>query len=106
MTEKELKKMNRYQLLSLLIAQTKRADELEEKLAEAERKLNDRELSFASLGSLAEASLQVSGVFVAAQEAADLYLAAAKKQAEEIVTQAREQALADSRAEEADETQV
>ena len=106
MTEKELKKMNRYQLLSLLIAQTKRADELEEKLAEAEKKLNDRELSFASLGSLAEASLQVSGVFSAAQEAADLYLAAAKKQAEEIVTQAREQVLADSRAEEADETRV
>lgn len=92
MTEKNLKKLNRYQLLELLIAQTERADQLQARLEDAEKQLRDRELQMASLGSIAEASLQLSGVFQAAQEAADLYLDAAKKEAEEIKAAARKEA--------------
>lgn len=92
MTEKNLKKLNRYQLLELLIAQTERADALQARLEEAEKRLQDRELQMASLGSIAEASLQLSGVFRAAQDAAELYLDAAKKQAEEITEAARKEA--------------
>jgi len=84
LTEKELKKLNRYQLLELLIVQTERADKLQTKLEEAEKQLNEKDLKMTSLGSIAEASLQLEGVFQAAQAAADLYIDAAKKKAEEI----------------------
>lgn len=84
LTEKDLKKLNRYQLLELLILQTERADKLQAKLDEKEQALKDRELRLSELGSVAEAALQLSGVFQAAQDAADIYLDAAKKRAEEI----------------------
>jgi len=92
LTEKELKKMNRYQLLELLLLQTQRADKLQQQVEELESQLGDRDLEFASLGSIAEASLQVSGVFRAAQEAADLYLDGARKKAREIEEEAHKKA--------------
>ena len=92
MTEKDLKKLNRYQLLELLIVQTGRADKLQAKLEEAEKQLNKKDLNMTSLGSIAEASLQLGGVFQAAQAAADLYLDAAKKKAEEIENAAHKKA--------------
>ena len=89
MTEKELKKLNRYQLLELLIAQTERADQLQALLEKTEQQLNEQEIKLSALGSIAEASLQLSGVFQAAQDAADLYVASVKKQAEKIEEDAR-----------------
>lgn len=88
MTEKELKKLNRYQLLELLIIQTERADKLQTALEETEKRLNDQEISIFTLGSIAEASLHLNGVFSAAQDAADMYINAAKKRAEEIEEEA------------------
>lgn len=84
MTEKELKKLNRYQLLDMLIIQTERADDLQKRLEEAEAKLDSRDVQMTVLGSIAEASLQLSGVFEAAQKAADSYINAAKTRAAEI----------------------
>lgn len=92
MTDKDLRKLNRYQLLELLVVQTERADKLQAKLDAAEQQLNDHEIKISSLGSVAEAALQLSGVFQAAQEAADLYINAAKKQADAIIAEAEEQA--------------
>jgi len=92
MTEKELRKLNRYQLLELLISQTQRADKLQARLDEAMEHLVDKQLNIATLGSLAEASLQVSGVFQAAQEAADQYLEGARKEAEQIRQEAHRKA--------------
>ena len=92
MTEKDLKKLNRYQLLELLIVQTDRADKLQAKLEEAEKQLENRNVEMEQLGSVAEASLQVCGVFQAAQEAADMYIDAAKKRAEEIEDAAHKKA--------------
>lgn len=88
LTEKELKKLNRYQLLELLILQTERADKLQAKLEAAEKQLAEQEVHIASLGSIAEASLQLNGVFQAAQAAADMYIEAAKRQAADILSQA------------------
>lgn len=88
MTEKELKKLNRYQLLELLVMQTERADKLQKKVEELEQKLEERELTMSQLGSIAEAAVQVSGILEAAQKAADLYLESAKKKAEDILTRA------------------
>ena len=83
-----MRKLNRYQLLELLIAQTDRADKLQAKLEEAEKQLNDKDLKMTSLGSIAEASLELGGVFQAAQAAADLYLEGARQKAEEIQEEA------------------
>lgn len=74
MTEKELKKLNRKQLLELLLKQTERADQLEQELDEAKKQLEDRRIAELEAGSIAEAALKLSGVFEAAQKAADLYL--------------------------------
>lgn len=92
LTEKDLKKLNRYQLLELLIEQTERVDKLQNKLDAAEKYIANHELQISSLGSIAEASLQVKGVFQAAQDAADMYIGAAKKRAEEIEDAAHKKA--------------
>ena len=92
MTEKDLKKLNRYQLLEMLIIQTDRADKLQAKLDATEKQLEKQELQISSLGSIAEASLQLKGVFQAAQDAADMYIDAAKKRAQEIEDAAHKKA--------------
>lgn len=92
MTEKDLKKLNRYQLLELLIMQTERADKLQAQLDEMEKQLNAQNLQMSSLGSVAEASLQLGGVFQAAQDAADIYLKAAQERAKEIEEAANKKA--------------
>ena len=92
MTERDLKKLNRYQLLEMLIVQTERADQLQKLLEETQKKLEDREIKIASLGSIAEASLQLTGVIEAAQKAADLYVNSAKKFAKDIEADAYQEA--------------
>ena len=74
MTDKELKKLSRAELLEMLIAQSKRADELQEKMEKAEAELNSRQLKVDEAGSIAEASLRLNGVFEAAQAASEQYL--------------------------------
>jgi len=92
LTEKDLKKLNRYQLLELLIVQTERADKLQARVDELEQQLQERELKMDSMGSIAEASLQIGGVFQAVQAAAELYLSAAKRNGEEIEAAAQRKA--------------
>ena len=92
MTEKELKKLNRYQLLELLVIQTERADQLQEKADHLERRLQEHDLSLLKLGSIADAAIHINGVLESAQKAADLYLESAKKQADELLAHARHQA--------------
>ena len=74
MTDKELKKLNRLELLEILVKQQERIEELEGQLASANERLEDRQIIIMEAGSLAEASLELTKIFSAAQEAADLYL--------------------------------
>ena len=74
MTDQDLKKLKRADLLELLIAEATENEALRARLAEAEEKLRSREIAIDEAGSLAEASLKLSGVIQAAQEAAGLYL--------------------------------
>lgn len=74
MTDKELSKMNRKELLQVLLRQSKRIDELERQLAEAQAELDRRRIVAAEAGSIAEAALRLNRVFEVAQEAADQYL--------------------------------
>ncbi len=92
MDEKQMRKLSRYQLLELLIMQTERADALEKQVAELEERLNEKEIRISALGSIAEASLQLSGVFEAAQKAANIYLDNAMRKADEIEAAAKKRA--------------
>jgi len=92
LTEKELKKLNRYQLLELLVMQTERADRLQKQVEELEGRLQEQELNFSKLGSLAEAAAQITGLFEATQRTAELYLDSAKKQSNTILAAARSKA--------------
>lgn len=86
MTEKDLRKLSRKQVLELLLKQTERADKLQARLEEAENKLRDRSLIEAEAGSIAEASLKLNGVFEAAEAAASQYLENIKKLGPEAAT--------------------
>ena len=74
MTDKELKKLSRAELLEMLLMQTREVDRLNGKVAELEDRLQQRRLQYENAGDIAQAALQVSGIFEAAQAAADLYL--------------------------------
>ncbi|MGN0157596.1 MAG: hypothetical protein ACI39W_00420 [Brotaphodocola sp.] len=74
MTERELKKLSRADLLEMLIDQSKQLQDTQKKLAEAEDKLCSREIMLQQAGSIAEASIQINGVFEAAQAASQQYL--------------------------------
>ena len=66
MTDKDLRRLSRAELLDILYEQRKR---YEDSLAENQalrQQLEDRTLRIASTGSIAEAAIQVNGVFAAA----------------------------------------
>ena len=74
MTDEELKRLSRAELLEILLAQAQRIEALEAELARTQKRLKSRELKIAESGSIAEAAMKVSFVFEAAQRAADLYV--------------------------------
>lgn len=74
MTDKELHKLNRKELLELMLDQSRQLDDLREQLQHAQEQLTSRQLLLNKAGSIAEASLQLNGVFEAAQAAAEQYL--------------------------------
>lgn len=74
MTDKELRRLRRDELLEILLGQQREIDRLTAALEEAEKKLADREIKIMNAGSIAEASLALTEVFAQAQRAADLYI--------------------------------
>lgn len=75
MTEKELRRMSRKELIEIIAAQKKRELKLQQQLDQAEQLLADRNIKISNAGSIAEAAMALSGVFETAQTAADSYLA-------------------------------
>ena len=74
MTDKELRRLSRSELLEMLIAQTAEKDQLKTRLEQAEAQLLDRRIAIDKAGSLAEAAMSLNGVFQAAEAAAQQYL--------------------------------
>ena len=83
MTEKELHKLKRGELLEMMLAQSREIDALRAKVRELEEKLADREIRIQESGSIAEAALKLNGIFEAAQAAADQYLENVKNQSQD-----------------------
>ncbi len=74
MTDKELQRLRRSELLEILLAQQKQIDSLKKELADANEQLAERKIVIEKSGSIAEAALKLNGIFEAAQRAADQYL--------------------------------
>lgn len=102
MTDKELKHLNRGELIDIIYELQKRYADSKNEITQLQANLEKKELSIAESGSIAEAALKVNGVFEAAQAAADQYLLSiqsanadmaakierVKKQSEEVLRQA------------------
>ena len=69
-----LKKLSRQDLLEMLIESERYVKHLERELAKTKKQLDDRRIMIENSGSIAEAALKLSGIFEAAQAAADQYL--------------------------------
>ena len=74
MTDKELKRLSRTELLELLIEQTKESERLQAELDITRQALEDRRLRVNEIGNLAQAAMEINGVLEAAQAAAQQYL--------------------------------
>lgn len=76
MAERELRRMNRMELIEIIYA----LKQHEEELDNLRQQLADRTLRLEQVGSIAEAALSLNRVFEAAQAAADQYLESVKAQ--------------------------
>lgn len=73
MTEKELKKLGKAELVEMLNTQNKKMERLEEELSEARARLEQRDVAISQCGTLSEAALKLSGIFEDADRAAEQY---------------------------------
>ena len=81
--DRRLQRLRRDELLQILLELEQENEQLVAENQKLKRQLEDREIALADAGNLAEAALKLSGVFEAAQQAADLYLHNVKLRAEE-----------------------
>lgn len=73
MTDKELRRLSRRDLMEILYEQGKEIETLRAELAAKEAELEDRRIMIENSGSIAEAALKLNGVFEAAQAACEQY---------------------------------
>ena len=74
MTERELRRLSRTDLLELLVAQRRENEQLRCILDQTQAQLADRTIQIDKAGSIAETPLQLSGIFNAAQDSCQYYL--------------------------------
>ena len=74
MTDKQLKRLNRRQLLELLLILTEKNEQLQQQLEALQAKLEEKNTHIAQAGTMAEAHMKLSRVFEAADAAAAGYL--------------------------------
>lgn len=78
MTDKELRRLGRPELIEIIYQLEKSQEESRQEIARLQVRLQDRTLRLSEAGSIAQAALQVNGVMEAAQAAADQYVQAAE----------------------------
>ncbi len=80
MTDKELRKLRRNELLEIMLAQSREIDALRLRVAELEAEVEDRKIQISEAGSIAQAAMKLTGIFEEAQRTADLYVENVKRQ--------------------------
>lgn len=73
MTDKELRKLSRGDLMQILLEQSKEIQALRDELAKKEAALEDKRILIENSGSIAEAALKLNGIFEAAEAACKQY---------------------------------
>lgn len=79
---KDLKKLNRTELIEIIYQLKKSEQELQVQVDSLQKRLNSRNLKIANVGTLADAALSLSDIFASAQNAADMYLEEIRKKHE------------------------
>ena len=79
MTDKELQKLKRSELLEIMLGLQNELDDQREENKILQAKLDERTISIENAGSIAEAALEINGVLNDAQKAADVYLENVRK---------------------------
>ena len=74
MTNAEIKRLSKGELITRLTAMTEKCDGLEKELETARGELANREIHLSEAGTLAEAALKVNGVLEAADKAGAQYV--------------------------------
>ena len=80
MTQRELQRLSRAELLELLLETTKENEKLRKQLEQASIALADRVICMEKAGSIAEAAMALNRVFEAAQAACDQYTQSVMRQ--------------------------
>ena len=83
MTDRELRKLSRADLLELLLKERQDNERLCAELKRVNEQLADKNIQIEQSGSIAEAALRLNGVFEAAEAAAQQYLENMRRLAEE-----------------------
>ena len=74
MISKEMKKLNRRELVDIIYQMKKNEQQMQEEIATLQASLQDKRIRVSSVGSIAEVAVEITQVFSVAQETADLYL--------------------------------
>ena len=84
MTDKELQKLKRSELLEIMLGLQNELDWLKKENLELKSKAETKSIAIEKSGSIAQAALEMNGVFTAAQKAADVYLDNVKRMHDEV----------------------
>lgn len=74
MINKELKRLNRRELVDIIYQMKKNEEQMKEQIATLESQLQDKKINISVAGSIAEATVDLTKIFTTAQVTADLYL--------------------------------
>ena len=74
MNDREIRKLNRSQLIEIIYQLQLNQEELEAENKRLKEELEDKRLRISNAGSLAHAALEINNVMEAAQNAANMYL--------------------------------
>ncbi len=83
MTDQELRRLSRADLLELLLEERRENERLRARISKLYEIMSDRKIQIEEAGSIAEAALRLNGVFEAAEAAAAQYLENVRRLAEE-----------------------
>ena len=84
MTDKELQKLKRSELLEIMLGLQNELDWLKKENQELKSKAEAKSIAIEKSGSIAQAALEMNGVFTAAQKAADVYLDNVKRMHDDV----------------------
>lgn len=74
MISKELKRLNRRELVDIIYQLKKNEQEMQEEIAALKKELQDKRIRMSNAGSIADAAMSITDVFATAQKTADVYL--------------------------------